>query len=74
MRKIEDVSTRGGGPELEVHARPIETYVRPAEEPEGSVEAIAKSLIAINPEISKYIAQKERRKRTMKKLSKRRYG
>lgn len=63
MRKVEDVSTRGGGPELEVHARPIETYVRPAEEPEGSVEAIAKSLIAINPEISKYIAQKKEEKK-----------
>ena len=37
MRKVEDVSTRGGGPELEVHARPIETYVRPAEEPTAIV-------------------------------------
>lgn len=62
MRQVQDEITLGREVRNEPVAQPVETYVRPEKENAGELEQIAESLVAINPEIQKFIAKKEEEK------------
>lgn len=62
-RQLVDI-TRPRGEELEVTARPFDTYARPAKEPVGGeLESIAEALTQYNPGIQKYLKKKDEEKK-----------
>ena len=59
-RKIDDAAIKA--PDLQIKAQITDTYVRPAAAPEGELEQLARSLVNVQPSITKYLHTKQEEK------------